>query len=134
MCAAAPRPFAEALPPYSLLIELASDLLPAQFDLRALLHAELEAAFERGEVVDAALDKDEALWGLRHAVSEGLRERGAVIGFDISLPRRAVWAFREARHVMAGGRVPAGPSLRFRPPGRRGASTSTWCGPTRPSP
>ncbi len=88
-------PFAEALPPYSLLVELASDLLPAQLDLRTLLHAELEAAFERGDVVDAALDKDEALWGLRHAVSEGLRERGAVIGFDISLPRREVWAFRD---------------------------------------
>ncbi len=87
-------PFAQALPPYSLLIELASDLSPAQFDLRALLHTELEAAFERGDVLDAALDKDEALWALRHAVSEGLREQGAVIGFDISLPRRAVWAFR----------------------------------------
>jgi FAD/FMN-containing dehydrogenase len=89
-------PFAEALPPYSLLIELASDLKPDQLDLRTLLHAELEAAFERGEVFDAALDKDEALWSLRHAVSEGLRERGAVIGFDISLPRRQVWAFRAA--------------------------------------
>ncbi len=89
-------PFAEGLPPYSLLIELASDLSSAQLDLRGLLHSELEAAFERGDVVDAALDKDEALWGLRHAVSEGLRERGSVIGFDISLPRRSVWAFREA--------------------------------------
>jgi FAD/FMN-containing dehydrogenase len=88
-------PFAQSLPPYSLLIELATDLTPAQLDVRAVLHAELEAAFERGEVVDAALDNDEGLWGLRHAVSEGLRERGAVIGFDISLPRRAVWAFRE---------------------------------------
>jgi len=88
-------PFAQALPPYSLLIELASDLTPAQLDVRALLHSELEVAFEQGDVVDAALDNDEALWGLRHAVSEGLRERGAVIGFDISLPRRAVWAFRE---------------------------------------
>lgn len=86
-------PFAEALPPYALLVELSSDF--DGVDLRALLHAELEAAFERGEVVDAALDNDEGLWGLRHAVSEGLREQGAVIGFDISLPRRAVWAFRE---------------------------------------
>lgn len=86
-------PFADALPPYSLLVELSSDF--DGVDLRALLHAELEAAFERGEVIDAALDNDEGLWGLRHAVSEGLREQGAVIGFDISLPRNAVWAFRE---------------------------------------
>lgn len=86
-------PFADTLPPYALLVELSSDF--DGIDLRALLHAELEAAFERGEVVDAALDNDEGLWGLRHAVSEGLREQGAVIGFDISLPRKAVWAFRE---------------------------------------
>jgi len=88
-------PFAAELPPYSLLIELSSELPQAQLNLRELLHTALEAAFESGEVVDAALDNDEGLWGLRHAVSEGLREQGAVIGFDISLPRRAVWAFRE---------------------------------------
>ncbi len=88
-------PFGSELPPYALLVELSSDLTAEQFDLRGLLHAELETAFERGDVVDAALDKDEALWGLRHAVSEGLREQGAVIGFDISLPRHAVWGFRE---------------------------------------
>ncbi len=86
-------PFADGLPPYALLVELSSDF--EGVDLRALLHAELEAAFERGDVVDAALDRDDELWALRHAVSEGLREQGAVIGFDISLPRRAVWAFRE---------------------------------------
>lgn len=86
-------PFAQGLPPYSLLIELAADF--DGVDLRALLHGELEAAFERGDVLDAALDKDDALWALRHAVSEGLRERGTVLGFDISLPRRAVWAFRD---------------------------------------
>lgn len=86
---------AAELPPYSLLIELSSELPQAQLNLRELLHTALEAAFESGEVVDAALDNDEGLWGLRHAVSEGLREQGAVIGFDISLPRRAVWAFRE---------------------------------------
>lgn len=88
-------PFASELPPYSLLIELSSELPQAQLNLRELLHTALEAAFESGEVVDAALDNDEGLWGLRHAVSEGLREQGGVIGFDISLPRRAVWAFRE---------------------------------------
>jgi FAD/FMN-containing dehydrogenase len=100
-------PFAQALPPYSLLIELSSDLLPSQFDLRAVLHAELEAALERGEVVDAALDKDEGLWGLRHAVSEGLREQGAVIGFDISLPRHAVWAFRAEASAWLATHFPA---------------------------
>lgn len=86
-------PFSDELPPYALLVELRSDF--AGIDLRALLHAELEQAFESGELVDAALDRDEALWGLRHAVSEGLREQGQVIGFDVSLPRRCLWAFRE---------------------------------------
>lgn len=85
-------PFAEGLPPYALLVELSSDF--AGIDLRAMLHAELEQAFEAGELQDAALDRDEAMWGLRHAVSEGLREQGQVIGFDVSLPRRCLWAFR----------------------------------------
>lgn len=88
-------PFATELPPYSLLIELSADLPQSQLNLRELLHMALEAAFESGEVVDAALDNDAGLWGLRHAVSEGLREQGAVIGFDISLPRSKVWAFRD---------------------------------------
>ncbi|MBB5203069.1 FAD/FMN-containing dehydrogenase [Inhella inkyongensis] len=87
-------PFAEGLPPYSLLVELSADVPASQLDLRALLHTQLEADFESGAVVDAALDNDEGLWGLRHAVSEGLREQGAVIGFDISLPRRAFLPFR----------------------------------------
>lgn len=86
-------PFSEQLPPYALLVELSSDV--AGLDLRALLHAELEAGFERREVLDAALDRDAELWALRHAVSEGLREQGQVIGFDVSLPRRALWPFRE---------------------------------------
>lgn len=86
-------PFLEALPPYALLVELSADF--DGLDVRTLLHGALEAAFESGELVDAALDRDEALWGLRHAISEGLREQGSVIGFDISLPRRALWAFRE---------------------------------------
>lgn len=82
------------VPPYALLLELSTELAPDRLDLRALLHAELEAAFDTGQLLDAALDKDEALWSLRHAVSEGLREQGAVLGFDISLPRRTLWAFR----------------------------------------
>lgn len=86
-------PFADSLPAYALLVELSSDF--DGIDLRARLHAELERAFEAGELVDAALDRDEALWGLRHAVSEGLREQGQVIGFDVSLPRKALWSFRE---------------------------------------
>jgi FAD/FMN-containing dehydrogenase len=91
-------PFGTAWPAYSLLVELASELGPDTLDVRAILHAELEQALERGEVVDAALDDDAGLWALRHAVSEGLREEGAVIGFDVSLPRRAVWPLRAALH------------------------------------
>jgi FAD/FMN-containing dehydrogenase len=98
-------PFADGLPPYTLLVELSSDV--AETNLRALLHTELEAAFERGEVVDAALDRDDELWALRHAVSEGLREQGQVIGFDISLPRRALWAFREETVAWLAAEFPA---------------------------
>jgi FAD/FMN-containing dehydrogenase len=98
-------PFASGLPPYALLIELSADF--DGLDPRALLHAELEAALEQGELVDAALDRDEELWALRHAVSEGLREQGQVIGFDISLPRRALWAFREQAGAWLAERFPA---------------------------
>lgn len=98
-------PFADGLPPYALLVELSSDA--EGVDLRALLHGELERAFEAGEVVDAALDRDAELWALRHAVSEGLREQGAVIGFDISLPRRALWAFREETTAWLATEFPA---------------------------
>jgi FAD/FMN-containing dehydrogenase len=89
------RWFSGELPDYALLIELSSELPSDQLDLQGLLQGWLEAEFESGRVADAVLDADEAIWGLRHRISEGLREQGKVIGLDLSLPRRAFMVFRE---------------------------------------
>lgn len=45
-------------------------------------------------VTDAALDRRGDLWALRHAVPEGLRAAGTVIGCDVALRRGDVAAFR----------------------------------------
>ncbi len=82
------------LPEYALLIELSSELTASRLDLGALLQELLEAEFESGAVVDAVLGADETVWSLRHGISEGLREQGKVIGFDLSLPRRHFMRFR----------------------------------------
>lgn len=82
------------LPEYALLIELASELPAARLDLNALLQEVLEREFESGRVVDAVIGADEEIWALRHSISEGLRDWGKVIGFDISLPRRHFMRFR----------------------------------------
>ena len=89
------RWFGGDLPEYTLLVELSSDLRAEQLDLQALLQTWLEGEF--GErVSDAVLGADAACWALRHHISEGLRARGKVLGFDVSLPRRHFMAFREA--------------------------------------
>jgi len=87
------RLFDGQLPEYALLIELASELPAARLDLNALLQELLEQEFG-GRVADAVIGADEQIWGLRHSISEGLREQGRVIGFDISLPRRHFMGFR----------------------------------------
>jgi FAD/FMN-containing dehydrogenase len=87
------RLFNGELPEYALLIELASELPAARLDLSALLQDMLEREFGTN-VVDAVIGADEEIWGLRHSISEGLREQGRVIGFDISLPRRHFMRFR----------------------------------------
>jgi len=99
------RWFEGRLPEYALLIELSSDLLPDQLNLRAVLHELLEAEFGEA-VVDAVLDADAAVWALRHHISEGLRAQGKVMGFDVSLPRRAFMAFREEGRAFLAAHFP----------------------------
>lgn len=89
------RWFSGELPDYALLIELSSELPADQLDLHGLLQGWLESEFESGRVADAVLDADEAIWALRHRISEGLRAQGKVIGLDLSLPRRSFMVFRE---------------------------------------
>jgi len=100
------RLFEGQLPEYALLIELSSELPASSLDLNALLQQWLEAEFERGSVVDAVLGADATVWSLRHGISEGLREQGKVIGFDLSLPRRHFMRFRAEAGAWLAGQLP----------------------------
>ncbi|WP_431260336.1 FAD-binding oxidoreductase [Roseateles chitinivorans] len=102
----AARWFEGQLPDYAMLIELSSELPADRLALTGLLQGWLEAEFESGRVWDAVLDADEAIWGLRHRISEGLRVQGKVIGLDLSLPRRHFMAFRERGAAWLAERFP----------------------------
>ena len=100
------RWFEGQLPDYAMLIELSSELPADQLALDGLLQGWLEGEFESGRVRDAVLDADEAIWGLRHRISEGLRVQGKVIGLDLSLPRRHFMPFRERGAAWLAERFP----------------------------
>jgi FAD/FMN-containing dehydrogenase len=91
------NPFSGAeLPAYALLIELTSTLRADHLDLNELLTQLLGRAMEGDDplVSDACFGRPEDFWALRHSISDGLREAGAVIGFDISVPRSRLAALR----------------------------------------
>ena len=77
------------VPPYAVLVELLSTFGPDRMDLSELLMQLLARAMEAREslVKDACLGRGEDFWGLRHSIGDGVRALGAVIGFDISVPR-----------------------------------------------
>lgn len=84
------NPFSSAeLPAYAVLVELISTLRPDQLNLSELLTMLLGRSMEAREplVKDACLGRPEDFWALRHSISDGLRAAGAVVGFDISVPR-----------------------------------------------
>lgn len=88
------NPFAPGpVPHYALLVELASRSadLPLEEMLENFVAARLE---DDGTVADAVLGHGEAIWALRHGISDSLRDDGKVIAFDISLPRSAMEGFR----------------------------------------
>jgi FAD/FMN-containing dehydrogenase len=83
-------PFSSAeLPAYAVLVELIATLRSDQLDLSELLTRLLGQSMEGREplVKDACLGRPEDFWALRHSISDGLRAAGAVVGFDISVPR-----------------------------------------------
>lgn len=84
------NPFSSGdIPPYTVLVELASTVGSDEMDLAELLTGLLGRAMEAREplVRDACLGRGEDFWAIRHSISDGLRAQGAVIGFDISVPR-----------------------------------------------
>ncbi len=88
-------PFGGRRPDYSVLIELSAG---AAFDadlLEERLGAVLMPWFDRGDIVDTAIDRGHDLWAIRHAVPEGLRASGHVVACDIALRRGDVMRFRK---------------------------------------
>jgi len=95
----------DAMPPYVILVELASTLSPARLDLEAQLTGYLEERFG-ATIENAVLAKDNSLWDIRHAVSEGLRGLGNIIAFDVSVPRSAMVRFRAEALALLEKRFP----------------------------
>ncbi len=94
------------VPPYCVLVELTSSLSPREgrpglADLLEDVLADLAEA-PGGPLADALLGPPERMWALRHALSEGLRACGPVIGLDLSLRRADIPRFRaEAAAMLA---------------------------------
>ena len=93
------NPFGPELPPYAVLVELATTLPAQRLALDELLESTLAALLE-GEAADAITDifpgKPAELWDIRHHVSESHRHEGEVLGLDISVPRSSMAAFVDA--------------------------------------
>jgi FAD/FMN-containing dehydrogenase len=93
------NPFGATLPPQTVLVELATTLLPERLALDDLLEATLGEFLETeggAGVTDVFPGKPADLWDVRHHVSESHRHEGEVLGFDISVPRVQMGAFVEA--------------------------------------
>lgn len=100
------NPFGASLPPYTVLIELATTLPADRLALDDLLESTLGAALEDealAGITDIFPGKPADLWDVRHHVSESLRHEGEVVAFDISVPRAKVADFvLAAREAIAG--------------------------------
>ena len=91
--------------PWYLIVELTDSL--AGIDLRTPLEAVLEQAFEAGLVEDAVVASSEAqanaIWAVRHSVSESNKRSGYVVSHDgvVPLERQAVFAANVERRIVA---------------------------------
>ena len=55
-----------------------------------------QQAAERGLVRDAVEMPPDAAWAVRHAITDGLRTMGTVLGHDVAVPRRRISQVRKA--------------------------------------
>jgi len=92
------RPFETDSPPeWTVLVEFAG----GDGTGTALVDA-LGELVERELVVDAVVGPPDEIWAVRHAISEGLRRRGTIVGFDVSVPRSRLPEFVEVvRHEVS---------------------------------
>lgn len=104
------NPFPDETPPLAVLVELsaASSARAGAVNLDLLLGELLSELMEQGKapLADAMLARGEEFWALRHALSEGLRAAGRVLGFDLAFTRGALFAFRRAAYALLEAEFP----------------------------
>lgn len=117
------RPLAEAAPWY-VLIELSG--LEEEAKLRAALEDLLAGAFERGDVIDAAIAgsvaQTRAFWALREGISEAQGAIGKTIKHDVAVPLSRIPAFLAEADAAIASRWP---EIRFVTFGHLGTAIST---------
>lgn len=94
------------IPEFTILLELASRRSQTDLDLESLLNRFLEDRLNLEEIENAVIGRGNDLWRLRHALSEGTRALGQVIGFDISVRRGDLMRFRAVARAMVAARYP----------------------------
>ena len=103
-------PFGAGLPPYTVLVELATTLPAEKLSLDELLEGTLGELLEEdagGEgITDIFPGKPAEQWDIRHHVSESLRHEGEVLGLDISVPRASMAAFVDAARALVAPKYP----------------------------
>lgn len=103
------NPFTGDIPPYALLVEVATSL-PASIvaDLDHALADALAPAFSGSAplVEDVLVGPAPDFWAIRHSISDGVARSGLVIAFDISVKRSELPAFRAAATRMVASNFP----------------------------
>lgn len=84
----------KTFPPLALLVELSSSLGAEDLNLQSCLETGLADMYEKGLIENGVMGRGNDFWAVRHALTEGARAAGYVIGFDISVPRGAITEFR----------------------------------------
>ena len=86
-----------SIPGYVILAEVSRSWQPREGEqsLDAVLESVLADIFESDEapLTDAFVGPPTEMWALRHALSEGVKHRGRLIAFDLSLRRGDIMAF-----------------------------------------
>ncbi len=103
------NPFGAALPPYTVLVELATTLPAETLALDELLEATLGELLEEDGaegITDIFPGKPAEQWDIRHHVSESHRHEGEVLGLDISVPRASMAAFVDAARALVAPQYP----------------------------
>ena len=104
------NPFAGGVPDYAVLVELTRAWSPREGEasLDETLQQIAGQLLERDDapLADALFGPTGKMWALRHALSEGLRASGPVMGFDLSFRRRDLARFRREATAMLSADFP----------------------------